>query len=311
MRLLHSADTFNALDRYHRDWHKYTPAFQIPCAMTTETFASSAFTRTILSHAQRSGLCQEQLLQRAGICLSLLEGQGLRVPAHLVEQLWHECERQGARATFGCELVNGMATTSLQGLNILLDSATTLRASLACFTEFLPRVTNHVQAQLEEVDGQARLHLRAAQQLPHFFGLDAATLTLVRNIARRLGRAPGEVFLGVTLTPQQAAGEWLRSVGIEVSQGSHPRLDVPLAILDEPLLGANPFLHQSMLRHWQTEAAQHVRSDSLELARHWLTAGDQPIERIAERLGYRQPSNFIRAFRKQFGITPKQFRLGL
>ena len=50
-----------------------------------------------------------------------------------------------------------------------------------------------------------------------------------------------------------------------------------------------------MLRHWQTEAAQHVRSDSLELARHWLTAGDQPIERIAERLGYRQPSNFIRA----------------
>jgi AraC-like DNA-binding protein len=65
----------------------------------------------------------------------------------------------------------------------------------------------------------------------------------------------------------------------------------------------------SMLRHWQTAAAQHTRSDSLELARHWLTAGDQPIERIAERLGYRQPSNFIRAFRKQFGITPKQFRL--
>jgi AraC-like DNA-binding protein len=66
-----------------------------------------------------------------------------------------------------------------------------------------------------------------------------------------------------------------------------------------------------MLRHWQTAAVQHARSDSLEMARHWLTAGDQPIERIAERLGYRQPSNFIRAFRKQFGITPKQFRLGL
>jgi AraC-like DNA-binding protein len=77
------------------------------------------------------------------------------------------------------------------------------------------------------------------------------------------------------------------------------------------LLGANAFLHQSMLRHWQAEASQHVRNDSLELARHWLTAGDQPIERIAERLGYRQPSNFTRAFRKRFGITPKQFRLGL
>ncbi|NUU38663.1 AraC family transcriptional regulator [Pseudomonas sp. C2B4] len=279
--------------------------------MNRQTFASSAFTRTILSHAQRSGLCQEQLLRRAGICLSLLEGQGLRVPAQLVEQLWHECERLGAGATFGCELVNGMATTSLQGLNILLDSAATLRTSLACFTEFLPRVTDDVLAELEEVDGQARLHLRGAHQLPHFFGLDAATLSLVRNIARRLGRAPGEVFVGVSLTPQQAAGEWLRSVGIEVRAGSHPCLTMLLSCLDEPLLGANPFLHQSMLRHWQNEAAQHSRGDSLELARHWLTAGDQPIERIAERLGYRQPSNFIRAFRKRFGITPKQFRLGL
>jgi hypothetical protein len=279
--------------------------------MTSQPFISSAFTRTILSHAQQSGLCRDQLLERTGICLSLLDGQGLHVPAHQVEELWSECERLGAGATFGCELVNGMATTSLQGLNILLDSAATLRASLACFTEFLPRVTNYVEAQLEEADAQAHLHLRGAYQLPHFFGLDAATLSLVRNIARRLGRAPAEVFIGVTLTSEQAAGEWLRSVGIEVSHGSHPCLRLSLESLDEPLLGANPFLHQSMLRHWQTEVAQHVRSDSLELARHWLTAGDQPIERIAERLGYRQPSNFIRAFRKQFGITPKQFRLGL
>ncbi|UVL42785.1 AraC family transcriptional regulator [Pseudomonas sp. B21-040] len=279
--------------------------------MPDQPFVSSAFTRTILSHAQQSGLCREQLLQRAGINLSCHDGQGLPVPAHLVEKLWSECERLGAGATFGCELVNGMATNCLQGLNILLDSATTLRASLVCFTEFLPRVTNYVMAELEEAHGQARLHLRATDQQPHFFGLDAAALTLVRNIARRVGRAPGEVFVEVCLTPQQAAGQWLRSVGIDVHEGPHLCLTLPLASLDEPLLGANPFLHQSMLRHWQTAAAHTTRSDSLDMARHWLTAGDQPIERIAERLGYRQPSNFIRAFRKQFGITPKQFRLSL
>ncbi|MHC8321023.1 helix-turn-helix transcriptional regulator [Pseudomonas sp. GB2N2] len=279
--------------------------------MSIQPFASSAFTRTILSHAQQSGLCQDQLLQRAGISLSWLDGQGQHVPAHLVEQLWSECESAGAGATFGCELVNGMATTCLQGLNILLDSAATLRASLACFIEYLPRVTNYVVAELDEGDGQARLHLKAAHQPPHFFGLDAATLSLVRNIARRVGRAPREVFVSVTLTSQQAAGHWLRDVGITVEEGAHPRLTLPLASLDEPLLGANAYLHQSMLRHWQIEVGQHVRSDSLDMARHWLTAGDQPIERIAQRLGYRQPSNFIRAFRKQFGITPKQFRLGL
>ena len=274
-------------------------------------FASSAFTRTILNHAGQSGLCPEQMLERSGISLAWLQGQFQRIPAQLVERLWHECERAGAVPTFGCELVNAMATDCLQGLNILLDSAPTLRASLQCFVEFLPRVTNYVAAELAEAGGQARLHLRAADVQPHFFALDAATLTLVRNIARRVGRAPREVFVCVGLTPAQAAGDWLRSVGISVEQSTHPRLDFFAPCLDEPLLGANPFLHQSMLRHWQAEAAQHVRSDSLELARHWLTAGDQPIERIAERLGYRQPSNFIRAFRKQFGITPKQFRLSL
>ncbi|WP_223593498.1 AraC family transcriptional regulator [Pseudomonas sp. A-R-19] len=279
--------------------------------MTSQPFISSAFTRTILSHARQSGLCQDQLLQRSGICLSLLEGQDLHVPAHLVERLWNECERAGAGVSFGCELVNGMATTTLRGLNILLDSAATLRASLACFTEFMPRVTNCVVAELEEGGGEARLHLRSVGQQTHFFGLDAATLTLVRNIARRLGRAPAEVFVAVHLTSRQAAGKWLRSVGVEVQTGGHPCLILSADSLDEPLLGANAFLHQSMLRHWQTAAVQHARSDSLEMARHWLTAGDQPIERIAERLGYRQPSNFIRAFRKQFGITPKQFRLGL
>lgn len=311
MRLLHSTDTFNAFDRYHSDWHKYTPVFAMWPAMLNQPFASSAFTRTILSHAQQLGLCQEDLLRRSGISLSWLDGQNQRVPAHLVEQLWNECESAGVGDTFGCELVNGMATNCLQGLNILLDSATTLSASLACFVEFVPRVTNYVTIELEEVGRQARLHVRATHGQPHYFGLDAATLSLVRNISRRIGRLPGEVFVGVTLAPRQAAGQWLRGVGIEVQEGAYPCLELPLATLDEPLLGANQFLHQSMLRHWQTEVGQHARSDSLEMARHWLTAGDQPIERIAERLGYRQPSNFIRAFRKQFGITPKQFRLSV
>ncbi|WP_460164676.1 hypothetical protein [Pseudomonas sp. S2_F03] len=85
-----------------------------------------------------------------------------------------------------------------------------------------------MMAELEEAHGQARLHLRATDQQPHFFGLDAAALTLVRNIARRVGRAPGEVFVEVCLTPQQAAGQWLRSVGIDVHEGPHLCLTIAL-----------------------------------------------------------------------------------
>ena len=278
--------------------------------MHSQTFASSAFTRTVLSHADAVGLPANELLQRAGIDPGWFEDQRQQIPSHLVERLWQECEKAGAGRHFGCELVNGMSTSCLQGLNILLDSAATLRASLACFVQYLPLVTNHVETELVEVGDEACLHLHPVGKPPHFYGLDAATLSLVRNIARRLGKQPGQVFARVSLDPEQAAGDVLHNLGIAVERGTHPCLIMQRELLELPLLSANPFLHQSMLGHWQAAAPNESRNDSLQMARHWLTAGDQPIERIAERLGYRQPSNFIRAFRKQFGITPKQFRLG-
>lgn len=277
--------------------------------MSQPLFASSAFTRTILAHARQSGLCPQRLMARVGICPSVLAGQHQMIAAQAVEQLWRECEWSGVAPTFGCELADGMATDCLQGLNILLDSSATLRASLKCFIDCLPRVINYVAVELVEAGDVAHLRLRSLQGQLHHFALDAAAITLVRNIARRLGGAPGYLFVSVSLRPAQMAGGWLRGVGIAVEQGEQLCLTLPRYSLDQALLGANPFLHQSMLRHWHVETRAPAREDNLTMARHWLTAGDQPIERIAERLGYRQPSNFIRAFRKQFGITPKQFRL--
>lgn len=277
--------------------------------MPAQLFTSSALACTILSHASQSGLCADGLRQSAGIGANWLLDQRQQIPAQLVARLWRECERAGADRYFGCALMNGMATSCLQGLNILLDSAATLRASLECFSRYLPLVTNCLLAELREHNGEAQLHLHFAQTQPHFFALDAATLSLVRNISRRVGRLPGALFSRVNLTDAQAADEQLQRWGIEAERAAHPCLRLPLAALELPLLGANDFLHQQLLRHWQACGLSERHADGLQLAQHWLKAGDQPIERIAERLGYRQPSNFIRAFRKQFGITPKQFRL--
>ncbi|MNQ83613.1 DNA-binding transcriptional regulator AraC [compost metagenome] len=270
-------------------------------------FASSAFTRTILSHAAHSGLPAEHLRQQAGISAGLLDDPRQRVPALLVERLWAGCERVGDDPAFGCELVNGMATHCLQGLNILLDSAPSLEASLRCFTRYLPEVTNYVAAELDVAGPYASLALRPAQEPPHHFGLDAAVLSLARNIARRVGLAPAELFERVLVTRRQHCGRVLEDWGVAVEYAEQPCLVLAREALDLPLPGANPFLHQSLSQHWQGGAPE--TGDGLQLARHWLKAGDQPIEHIADRLGYRQPSNFIRAFRKRFGITPKQFRL--
>lgn len=272
--------------------------------MPASPFVCAALTRTLVAHAQGCGLPVDVLLQRAGLTPAQLHGHG-QIPAMQVEQLLRECELAGAGREFGCELVPGMATHSLQGLNILLDSAASVRDSLACFIRYLPLVSNCV---LVSLDG-AQLHMRRYQHQPHYYMLDAAVLSLVRNIARRAGRTPAQMFTQVSVLPQQAAGRWLQDWGVAVVSAQWPSLQLAPGALELDLPGANAFLHQSMLRQWQGAGMSEAREDSLQLARHWLAAGDQPIERIAERLGYRQPSNFIRAFRKQFGVTPKQFRL--
>jgi AraC-like DNA-binding protein len=43
-------------------------------------------------------------------------------------------------------------------------------------------------------------------------------------------------------------------------------------------------------------------------ARHWLEATDRPLSDIAEDLGYTDASNFARAFRRESGLSPSEFR---
>jgi AraC-like DNA-binding protein len=45
-----------------------------------------------------------------------------------------------------------------------------------------------------------------------------------------------------------------------------------------------------------------------ELAAWWLTETQLPIERIAEKLGYQDTSNFSRTFRRWFGMPPLAMR---
>jgi AraC-like DNA-binding protein len=47
-----------------------------------------------------------------------------------------------------------------------------------------------------------------------------------------------------------------------------------------------------------------------ELAIWYLRQSDLSVERIAERLGYRDTSNFSRTCKRWFGLTPRQIRQG-
>lgn len=49
----------------------------------------------------------------------------------------------------------------------------------------------------------------------------------------------------------------------------------------------------------------------LEVARQLLEASNLQIRQIAERIGYQNPGDLTRAFRRHYGVTPRDYRRGL
>lgn len=57
-----------------------------------------------------------------------------------------------------------------------------------------------------------------------------------------------------------------------------------------------------------TDVVQHAR---LRLAHDWLAGTSMPIHEIATALGYADPANFTRAFRRLTGTSPRRYRASL
>ena len=54
--------------------------------------------------------------------------------------------------------------------------------------------------------------------------------------------------------------------------------------------------------------SDYIREKRLLYTKELLRNSDLTVKDIAERLGYAQPSNFIRKFKTQTGMTPNEFR---
>jgi len=46
----------------------------------------------------------------------------------------------------------------------------------------------------------------------------------------------------------------------------------------------------------------------LSFAAHLLSASDKPVKEIMFQSGFKDSSNFTRAFRNRFGLAPREFR---
>ena len=57
-----------------------------------------------------------------------------------------------------------------------------------------------------------------------------------------------------------------------------------------------------------TTFRRYLQDVRMERAAELLTNGEVPIKRIATAVGYRQPAQFAKAFRRHHGRTPAAFR---
>jgi transcriptional regulator GlxA family with amidase domain len=57
-----------------------------------------------------------------------------------------------------------------------------------------------------------------------------------------------------------------------------------------------------------TTFREHLTAIRMERAAEMLRHGDLPVREVANRVGYRQPAQFAKAFRRHHGIAPSDFR---
>ncbi|MEH2081243.1 MAG: AraC family transcriptional regulator [Nostoc sp.] len=88
------------------------------------------------------------------------------------------------------------------------------------------------------------------------------------------------------------------------------RLDNPPTLIElARLVGLNDCtLKRGFREVFGTTVFSYVRSHRLEQARQLLQIGDMNIKEIAHLVGYADPKSFAIAFRKQFGLNPKDYR---
>lgn len=274
-------------------------------------YGSTAMAQAVLNQAASMGLDVTEIGRRAGLSGTIRQTRKDQVAGWQFGRLWAACAELGAGADFGCQLGNCLSTASLKGLNILLDTAPCLRESLMCLPQGCLRVTNSLKMTVEDDGRTMVLSIHSgSRRYPHHYLLDAVTLALIDNYSSRLQVSKPELICGISLLDEQYCYDVLKAEGVNVRRGTVLSIAFDKAWAKTPLLGANEFLFQSLRRQWVGNAEDDVPPvpAHLELARYQLLSTDQPLEHIARQAGYRQANNFIRAFRRQFGVTPNRLR---
>jgi len=73
-------------------------------------------------------------------------------------------------------------------------------------------------------------------------------------------------------------------------------------------VGLNEYrLKEGFKNIYSTTVFKYLNDYRLDVARHSLDESNMKVNEVAYQIGYTNPSHFIAAFRKKFGVTPKKY----
>lgn len=105
----------------------------------------------------------------------------------------------------------------------------------------------------------------------------------------------------------QSGGPLSQRIGVQLleCEGHYPSLD--------EMAARHAMSRRTLIRKLKEEGSSYqelLDEVRRELAAWYLLETTHPVERIAEKLGYQDPSNFSRTFQRWFGTTPLRMRKG-
>ena len=140
---------------------------------------------------------------------------------------------------------------------------------------------------------------------------DADLLPLERDVLALLSWAFGryEAEIAAPATPEAVPSRHLARLRQARQILSRRQSDRPTVPELAQLVGLNDFdLKRYFKAYYGCGVAQYSRQQRLKAARNLLEFGSRSIAEVALDVGFRNPSQFARAFRRQFGINPAEHR---
>ncbi|MFT3751563.1 MAG: helix-turn-helix transcriptional regulator [Paludibacter sp.] len=88
-------------------------------------------------------------------------------------------------------------------------------------------------------------------------------------------------------------------------------LDITLDLMADRLCIAKSTLYNKLKKETGLSPIEFVRSVKLHLSIQLMTETEMSIKEIAYSTGFNDPKYFSRCFKRQFGVTPKEYKVKL